>query len=191
MSEFKPVILSEDPVPCETKDCKKCGLYTHGSRMVWGEGNPEAPLYIILDNPGAREDKEGNPYVCGTRETLQETISVCGMDLKDIYITYILKRRPRKAYDKPWAREMCMTHLNAQLRQNPQFLVCLGNVAVQSFFDNPEAEVKHLRGDWHTVKGFPTAVSYHPLAIRRRPNLRKIFAEDWVLISKRVKREIF
>lgn len=30
--------------------------------MVWGEGNPAAPIMIILDNPGAREDREGKLF---------------------------------------------------------------------------------------------------------------------------------
>lgn len=191
MTAFKPVILQEDPVPSDTSDCMHCELYKQGSRMVWGEGNPQAPLYIILDNPGAREDKEGNPYVCGTRETLQEVISSSDIKLTDVYLTYILKRRPRRSYDKLLTRQHCMSHLTRQLvHGQPKMIVCLGNVAVQSFFENPEAEVKHLRGAWHQVKGFSTAVSYHPLAIRRRPNLRTIFQEDWQFISERVNRFI-
>ncbi|MEK5389445.1 uracil-DNA glycosylase family protein [Margalitia sp. FSL K6-0131] len=42
--------------------------------MIWGEGNPNGDIYVILDNPGAREDREGNPFVCGTRQTLQQAI---------------------------------------------------------------------------------------------------------------------
>ena len=38
--------------------------------MICGEGNSDAPIMIILDNPGAREDREGNPNVCGTYSKL-------------------------------------------------------------------------------------------------------------------------
>ncbi|MBM7646672.1 DNA polymerase [Scopulibacillus daqui] len=179
MTECKFSILKEDPVPCEEKDCQKCELYKHGSRMVWGEGHPHAPLYILLDNPGEREDKEGRPYVCGTRQVLQRGLIEAGISLKHIYVTYILKRRPKRAYNKSQTRDKCIRHLEQQLLNGrPKAVVCLGNVSVQSFFRNPQAEVKNLRGAWHHVNGWKTAVSYHPLAVRRRPNLYAFFAED-------------
>ena len=37
MSEFCPVRWPEDPTPTDEQDCKDCGLYKHGSRMIWGE----------------------------------------------------------------------------------------------------------------------------------------------------------
>ena len=56
---------------------------------------------------------------------------------------------------------------------------------MQSFFHNPEVEVKTLRGKWHNVRGLQTAVAYHPLAVRRRPNLWSLFLQDWMLVADR------
>lgn len=160
MSEFCPIIWPEEPTPKQQQDCHECGLYKHGSRMVWGEGNPEAPIMVILDNPGAREDREGNPFVCSTRQTLQRVANDVNLKMDDLYITYILKRKP-------------------------SLILCLGNVAVQSFFKSPEVDVKSLRGSWHDVHGHQTAVAYHPLAVRRRPNLWSYFLSDWALVADR------
>lgn len=184
MSDFCPVPLPEDPTPKDLLTCGECGLVEHGSRMIWGEGNPNAQIMILLDNPGAREDRDGKQYVCGTRETLQEAVHHVGLQTTDIYVTYILKRRPRRAYDKEQTRKICMQHLEHQLHtRQPAIIFCLGNVSVQSFFNNTEVDVKSLRGTIHDVNGFPTAVAYHPLAIRRRPNLRKSFLEDWQQVA--------
>ncbi|MDV6379479.1 uracil-DNA glycosylase [Sporosarcina sp. GW1-11] len=175
----------EDPTPESQKACQKCGLYKQGSRMIWGEGNPNAPIMIILDNPGAREDREGDPIVCGTRQTLRTTVSKVGLDEELLYVTYILKRRPLRTYDKEQVRSICIHHLEAQLQQQqPSLVVCLGNVAVQSFFQNPEVDVKGLRGQWHKVRGFQTAVAYHPLAVRRRPNVASMFEEDLLFVAE-------
>lgn len=46
---------------------------------------------IILDNPGAREDREGNPFVCGTRQTLLQTTRDVGLKMGDLYVIFILK----------------------------------------------------------------------------------------------------
>jgi len=188
MPLFCPEIWREDPTPPSEQDCESCGLYKQGTRMVWGEGNPEAPIMIVLDNPGAREDKEGNPIVCGTRQTLQQAIQEVGLEKEHVYVTYILKRRPIRKYDKEITRKICMRHhLYKQLAQlMPKLILCLGNVAVQSFFQDPDAEVKKMRKEWHNVRGFPVSVAYHPLAVRRRPNLYKLFIEDLTLVANQL-----
>jgi uracil-DNA glycosylase len=190
MSAFCPELWPEDPTPNHLLDCRECGLYKHGSRMVWGEGNPEAPLMVILDNPGARENREGNPMVCGTRQTLQQAANEVGLKTDDLYVTFILKRRPVRAYEKDQVRQTCMVHLEQQLHQKrPELILCLGNVAVQSFFQNLEADVKKMRGTWHDVKGYQTAVAYHPLAVRRRPNLWSMFLSDLAFVAERYHRD--
>lgn len=63
MHDFCPKIWQEDPAPETERNCQDCGLYKHGSRVIWGEGNPKAPILVILDNPGAREDRDGNTII--------------------------------------------------------------------------------------------------------------------------------
>jgi DNA polymerase len=68
----------------------------------------------------------------------------------------------------------------------PKFIVCLGDTVVQVMFDDKEAHVKNLRGIWHEILGYPCIVSYHPLAVRRRPNLTRHFLEDLDLLAQRL-----
>nr|WP_275984098.1 uracil-DNA glycosylase [Paenibacillus hamazuiensis] len=179
--------MPEEAPPEHAVHCERCELHRQRTRVIWGEGNPEAPVLVLLDNPGAREDKEGNPFVCGTRETLQMGAAAVGIDLSLLYVTYLLKCRPIRAYNKEAARAACSVHLREQLEgKRPKLLFILGNVAVQSFFQNPEAEVKHMRGRWHETGGFPVAVSYHPLAVRRRPVLFPHFVSDFRLVAERL-----
>jgi len=178
------MILPEDSAPEESQSCKLCELCQHGTRVIWGEGNPAAPLFVILDNPGAREDKEGVPYLCGTRETMQKAAYAAGIKPGFMYISYILKCRPRKAYDKEKSRATCINFLWEQLKDvKPLIVMCLGNVVCRSFFNEPDAEVKQLRGEVHIVKGYNVVASYHPLAVRRRPALYKYFLQDWRLAA--------
>ncbi|MEH7094211.1 uracil-DNA glycosylase [Neobacillus vireti] len=184
MSDFCPILWPEEPTPEAYKNCGECGLDQHGSRLIWGEGNPNAPIMILLDNPGAREDREGNPFVCGTRQTLQSAAQEAGLTEEDLYVTYVLKRKPVRTYDKEEVRKTCMMHLKQQLSvKMPEFIFCLGNVAVQSFFQDSEVNVKQLHGKLHNVHGYHTTASYHPLAVRRRPNLWPIFIKDWKFLA--------
>lgn len=68
--------------------------------------------------------------------------------------------------------------------KQPEHILCLGNVAVQSFFKDKTVDVKSLRQKIHHVHGYETTVAYHPLAVRRRPNLWQKFIEDWDFLAE-------
>lgn len=155
--------------------------------MVWGEGNPRASIMLILDNPGAREDRDGRAFVCGTRATLQEGLRAAGVPLDEVYVTYILKRRPVRAYDKPMTRQSCLRHLHEQLAEKqPKLLFGFGNVVSETLLtEGPVHEVKQLRGKWHEYEHIPIRFTYHPLAVRRRPNLWHAFHEDLLALAER------
>ncbi|QYR21775.1 uracil-DNA glycosylase [Paenibacillus sp. sptzw28] len=187
MDAFKPLTLPEESPPPHAIECQRCELSKQRQRVIWGEGNPDAPVFILLDNPGAREDREGHPFVCGTRETLQHGLLEVGIAIKSVYVSYLLKCRPVRTYDKPLAREQCFPHLQLQLGQKkPHLLLGLGNTVAQSLFSSNAADVKGLRGRWHSIQGIPAAFSYHPLAVRRRPAFLKFFIEDLRLVSEKI-----
>ena len=186
-SKFEPIIWPEDNLPQEAEIYKQCEICTDKSRIIWGEGNPLAPVMVILDNPGAREDKEGNAYVCGTRQTLQRALHQVNLVPDDIYATYLLKCRPLRRYNKEAVRAFSKPFLIQQITlMQPKFIVCLGDTVAQVMFDDKDAHVKDLRGAWHTMLEYPCVVSYHPLAVRRRPNLIRQFLEDWDMLAQRL-----
>lgn len=185
------MIWPEDPTPYEFANCQKCCLSQQRSRVIWGEGNPDAKIFVVLDNPGAREDKFGVPFVCGTRQTLYSAVTSVGLEKNDLYVTYVLRCRSVKKYDKEQARTTCISHLRNQLMSRiPKLVVCLGNVAAQSYLENHETDVKSLRGRIAFHYGTAAAFSYNPLAVRRRPFLYDLFIEDWRLIASFFHNEI-
>ncbi|MBB3110853.1 DNA polymerase [Paenibacillus phyllosphaerae] len=181
------ITLPEEEAPAAVRHCENCELAKQRTRVIWGEGNPEAPIVLILDNPGAREDREGNAFLCGTRETLQRGLKAAGLTTDSVYVTYLLKCRPIRAYDKPAARSACSPHLELQLREKkPDVLFGFGNVVAEELLPGMEnPSVKELRGSWHEVQGIPIGFTYHPLAVRRRPNLMRIFVEDLTALKDR------
>lgn len=140
------VIWPEEAAPPEARQCERCELSKQRSRVIWGEGNPNAPILFILDNPGAREDL----------------------------------RRPIRAYRKPEAREACRPHLQMQLLdKRPLVLFGFGNIVAETLLPGSDPpSVKELRGEWREYGGIPIGFTYHPLAVRRRPNLMNHFVED-------------
>lgn len=183
------IVLPEEAVPHGLQHCERCELAKQRTRVIWGEGNPGARLVMILDNPGAREDRQGNSFLCGTRETLQRGMKEAGLDTDSVYVTYLLKCRPIRAYNKPAAREACLSHLQMQLlEKQPLVLFGFGNVMAETLFPWKEnASVKELRGSWHDFQGIPIGFTYHPLAVRRRPNLMKLFVDDLTALREKWK----
>lgn len=176
----------EDPVPADVPPDALQELADHGNRVIWGEGNPRAPLMVILDNPGAREDRSGRPFVCGTRATLRQAAEAAGLRSDDLYVTYLLKRRPTRAYDRTRAWAAYLPLLRNQSQKNaPRGLVCMGNTVVRAFI-HPETDVKALLGRVIEEGGAPAIVTYHPLAARRRPHLFPLLIEDLELARTRL-----
>ena len=183
--QFTP--LPEDLVPQYAQNCTKCELSAQSNRMIWGEGYPEASLLVLLDNPGAREDRAGNALVCGARQTLQQLAFQAGIALEQLYITYVVKCRPRRSYNKRRARATCLEYFFHQVkRHQPRVVFCLGNVALQALYGDATVEVKNWRGCWHDWEGIRMAVSYHPLAVRRRPNLFPYALADWEMVAQSI-----
>nr|WP_281533104.1 uracil-DNA glycosylase family protein [Anaerocolumna aminovalerica] len=73
----------------------------------------------------------------------------------DIYLTYLLKCRPLRQYNKEELRAFSKPFLIQQIKTiQPKFIVCLGDTVVQVMVDDKEAHVKNLRGSWHVVLGY-------------------------------------
>ncbi|WP_242069631.1 uracil-DNA glycosylase [Paenibacillus dendritiformis] len=152
-----------------------------GKFLLWVGDN----VFIACE----REDRQGNSFLCGTRETLQHAMREAGIDTNAVYITYLLKCRPMRAYNKPEARAACIPHLQLQLlEKQPSVLFGFGNVVAEAIFPQKEnASVKELRGSWHEFQGIPISFTYHPLAVRRRPNLLRLFVEDLKALKEKWK----
>ena len=54
--------------------CTKCKLSTTRTKVVFGEGNPEAELLFIGEGPGRQEDITGRPFVGKAGELLTRLI---------------------------------------------------------------------------------------------------------------------
>lgn len=185
MNEPKFLPLPEDPVPQYAEECSCCELHTQRKRIIWGEGYPGASLIVLLDNPGAREDNRGVPFVCGTRQTLQRLALEAGITREQLYITYVVKCRPVRSYNKRAARTRCLDYFFTQVNErHPKTVFCLGNVALQTLLDDETATVKNFRRRWLVWNGIPMTASYHPLAVRRWPNLLPYAISDWEMVAK-------
>lgn len=180
--------LDELEALAQTMDELKTDL--EGTRLVFGDGNPNADLVIVGEAPGANEDKEGIPFVGRAGKLLTDILSAIHMDRSVVYIANILKHRPpenRNPSEEERQRSLPLLHKQLELIQ-PKMVLCLGKVSANTLLNNSTA-LGELRGEAHPLQlGAHLTecwVTYHPAALLRNPNWKRPTWEDVQLVQKR------
>ena len=126
-----------------------CGLKKTATNMVFGDGNPEAPIMFVGDAPGADEDRLGRPFVGVSGQLLDRMIAAIGLDRDSVYISNILPwRPPGNRNPTPAEVSLCLPFIERQIELvAPHILVLVGGVAAKTLLGRKEGIMK-LRGQW-------------------------------------------
>ncbi len=153
----------------ELGDCRRCGLCEQRNKIVFGEGNPEAPVVFVGEGPGAEEDRSGRPFVGRAGALLTRMIEALEWTRDDVYICNIVKCRPPRNRDpKPDEIATCRPFLDRQLQIiQPRVIVSLGRPATSTLLGRNVAITK-LRGIWQEWNGVPVMPTYHPAFLLRQ-----------------------
>ncbi len=172
--------LSE--VEAHLGNCERCNLCEGRSRIVFGDGNPDADLLFIGEGPGAEEDKRGLPFVGRAGDLLTQMIEKgIGIDRSSVYICNIVKcRPPGNRTPLPPEVAACRPFLDGQIRAvAPKVIVTLGKPAASLLLDR-EIAITRIRGTWHEYQGIPMMPTLHPAYVLRQytPENRRAVWED-------------
>ena len=115
----------------EINGCEKCRLCEKRTRVVPGEGNPNADLMFIGEGPGRDEDEQGRPFVGVSGQLLDRMIHAIGMERTEVYIANVVKcRPPMNRNPEPDEAAACLPYLRSQfVLVSPKVIVLLGKVA--------------------------------------------------------------
>ncbi len=166
-------------------DCHRCPLGDTRTRLVFGVGDPDAPVMLIGEAPGRNEDLKGEPFVGAAGQLLNELLAHAGLERSDVYIANVLKCRPPNNRDpEPIEIETCTPFLREQIRLiSPQVLVTLGNFATK-FVLKTETGITRLRGTVQQAGRFTVLPIFHPAAaIYDRTKRDDLFA-DFELLGR-------
>lgn len=156
---------------CE--QCRGCALWETRTKLVFGDGNPNAELMFIGEGPGEQEDLTGIPFVGPAGKLLDQMLEIIGLDRNSCYIANMVKCRPPKNRD-PLAieKEACLPWLRAQTKLvSPKIIVCLGRVAAMSIIRD-DFKITREHGQWSEKNGIKMMATYHPSALLRDPDKR-------------------
>jgi uracil-DNA glycosylase len=141
----------------EARGCRACPLWKVGTQTVFGEGPAHAPLMMVGEQPGDREDRSGHPFVGPAGRLLDQALAAAG------------KVRIHK---KPNGKEVaaCRPWLERELQLvRPSGLLLLGSTAAQALL-GPRVRVTVDRGRALDSALAPVVmVTVHPSSLLRAP----------------------
>jgi uracil-DNA glycosylase family protein len=161
------------------KDCKACDLWKRATQTVFGEGEADARILFVGEQPGNQEDLEGKPFVGPAGKLLDTALLEAGIDRRKAYVTNAVKhfkwepRGKRRIHKKPNAAEIaaCRPWLDAEIGAlRPKVIVCLGATAAQALLGRDFRVTQH-RGEFlkSPLASFVMA-TVHPSSILRAPD---------------------
>jgi DNA polymerase len=163
----------------EVLDCRRCGLCSSRTQVVFGTGPLKTPLMFVGEAPGQDEDLKGEPFVGRAGQLLTSTLKKFGVERSQVFIGNILKCRP-PGNRTPAPEEMaaCMPWLERQIATIQPRLICgLGNIAVQTLLVT-KIGITKLRGRMTRAQGVPFFPTFHPAYILRNMNDLPLFEAD-------------
>lgn len=165
--------LKRDP------NCTACRLHETAEYVcLLGTGPVTADAMIVGEAPGQREDDSGTPFVGQAGQLLRRTLRDVGLDDDKIFITNAVSCRPPDNRTPTRAEiKACRRWLEYQIDEiKPQFVLLLGNTALQSALD--EKGITKLRGRPIKRDGVTYLPAFHPAAILRDPTKQDAFEAD-------------
>jgi len=182
----------------KARDCQACPLWKPATQTVFGDGPPNAEIMLIGEQPGLREDIEGQPFVGPAGQMLDRALAEAGLDRGTLFLTNTVKhfkyeqRGTAKLHKRANAAEQaaCRMWLAAELaRVRPGIVIALGAMAAQTLFGNA-FRLTRERGEWRVLGEHAVGMAtWHPSAILRgrdrKDAMYRQLVEDLRSVAKR------
>jgi len=161
----------------EARECRRCHLAETRTQVVFGEGNPTAPLVFVGEGPGETEDATGRPFVGRAGKLLDELLRAVGMTREHVYICNTVKCRAADRAGNRWRNRpptteeiaACRHWLDLQLQTiAPLVIVCVGAPAAKTLI-KPSFAITRERGQWFTHSPYAPWITaiLHPAYLLR------------------------
>jgi uracil-DNA glycosylase len=202
-AEFVPASRSLAALRQAADGCHGCPLWQDATQTVFGSGYKKAELMLVGEQPGDREDIEGEPFVGPAGRILARALQGAEIVRSEVYLTNAVKhfkwraRGKRRLHQTPRAGEVeaCKPWLEAELDAvRPRAVLALGATAAKALY-GPSVRVTRDRGKSIESPLAPvTALTIHPSAILRlrdheeREDALAGLVEDLRYVAREVKK---
>lgn len=166
-----------------------CPAQEGRGQIVFGQGNPQAALFIVGDLPTPGQEG-GSPFGGEAGELLTRMLKAIGLEREAVYLTTLIKCRPQGhlAEAAPTAAmvQACLPLLIAQIEAVAPKVICvMGQLAAQALLHTATPLVR-LRGHFHPWQRFPLMPTFAPDFLLKNPEMKKAAWIDLQLIQERL-----
>ncbi len=180
--------------------CTACNLYANRTRVVFGEGNPEAPLLLIGEGPGQNEDATGRPFVGRSGSLLDDCLRENGILRRHVYVCNVIRcraclREAGRLKNRPPTLDeanACSPWLDQTIQIiQPLVILCLGAPSASAIIHRG-FRLMQERGQWFESRYSRNAIAtLHPAYILRHEGAaydagRRTLVEDIAAARQRV-----
>lgn len=174
----------------EILECTKCELHKSRKKAVPGEGPFDAKIIFVGEGPGQNEDEQGRPFVGAAGKFLTELLESIGLKRTDVFITNIVKCRPRNnRAPRKSEIEACNPYLQLQIRLiNPRIVCALGTPAITTLMGD-EYSASRFHGKPLKKDEVTILPMYHPAAALYDASLKETILQDFQILRHLLEKE--
>ena len=175
----KPAANDIEALREEAADCRACPLWKDATQTVSGDGPQTAPIMLVGEQPGDKEDLAGKPFVGPAGQMLDRALAEAGIDRSRVYVTNAVKhfkfvpRGKIRLHQKPDTAEIraCRPWYQRELAAiRPALVVAMGATAAHSVFGKA-TPINKSRGRLIDLEaGIQALVTVHPSYLLRLPD---------------------
>ena len=160
----------------QARHCRACDLYKRATQTVFGEGPNHAPLMLVGEQPGDKEDIAGKPFVGPAGKVLDRALADAGIERRKTYVTNAVKhfkfalRGKIRLHQKPNGPEIRACHIWLERERGilkPNLVIALGATAAQSVFGRAMPIGKNRGKILELDDGGKATITIHPSYLLR------------------------
>ncbi len=170
-----------------------CPLRGMGAtQSVFARGNPNAPVLVVGEGPGADEDRIGQPFVGKAGQLLDRMLAAAGLTDRVFITNTVFWRPPGNRTPTPQEQAVCAPFVErAFALLKPRAVLLLGAASARGVLQAEEGIMK-LRGrwqEWRLAEGgvsAPVMPTLHPAFLLRQPQAKRQVWADLLSLAVRL-----
>lgn len=171
-----------------------CPLRHEGaaSRAVFARGDPQAPLMVIGEGPGADEDRQGAPFVGRAGQLLDRMLAAAGLAERVFITNTVFWRPPGNRTPTPAEQATCAPFVERAFALLKPKAVLLVGAASSKFILGTDDGILKLRGQWREWRlaeggvSAPALPTLHPAFLLRQPLAKRQAWADMLALAARL-----
>jgi uracil-DNA glycosylase len=166
-----------------------CALKGPAKNFVVARGDPRSRVMLLAHAPCSEDDREGAAFAGRDGELLEKILQAIGLSRESVHIACLSPWRP--AGNRPLTPAeiaVCLPFARRRIQlSDPDFLVCLGEPAMQALFDVKEKLLAE-RGRWRDFdagsRKIRAMATLHPDYVLKQPLQKRQIWRDMRVLKR-------